>query len=72
VMLVFTEKELKMRRTPFTVQFIDVNTGKVIKVKKVVGELVGGRNINKKRIMNIKLGMQVQLLIHVNNLFPII
>merc|ERR1719512_662272 len=47
--MVFTEEELKMQRTPFAIQFTDPDTGKIVKVKKVVGELVGGRKVNKQK-----------------------
>jgi len=49
VTMVFTEEELKLQKTPYALQFTDADTGKTVKVKKVVGELVGGRKINKQK-----------------------
>ena len=45
----FTEEEQKLQKTPYEIQFTDDETGKVTKVKKVVGELVGGRKQNKSK-----------------------
>ena len=49
VTLQFTADEEKLQKTPFEIQFIDEESGKVTKVKKVVGELVGGRKTNKSK-----------------------
>jgi elongation factor 3 len=49
VSMVFTEEEEKLQKTPFAIQFTDAETGKITKVKKVVGELVGGRKTNKSK-----------------------
>merc|ERR1712244_78440 len=45
----FTEEEEKLQKTPYEIQFTDEETGKITKVKKVVGELVGGRKTNKQK-----------------------
>ena len=45
----FTVAELKIQKTPYEIQFVDEETGKVSKIKKVVGELVGGRKTNKSK-----------------------
>merc|ERR550539_160779 len=45
----FTEEEQMLQKTPYEIQFTDDETGKVTKVKKVVGELVGGRKQNKSK-----------------------
>ena len=49
VTLQFTADEEKLQKTPFEIQFVDEESGKVTKVKKVVGELVGGRKTNKSK-----------------------
>mmetsp|Transcript_11588 Transcript_11588/g.14380 ORF Transcript_11588/g.14380 Transcript_11588/m.14380 type:complete len:1038 (+) Transcript_11588:101-3214(+) len=49
VSMVFTPEEEKLQKTPFAIQFTDAETGKITKVKKVVGELVGGRKTNKSK-----------------------
>merc|ERR1719272_60699 len=49
VSLQFNEAELKLQRTPYEIQFVDEASGKINKIKKVVGELVGGRKINKAK-----------------------
>jgi elongation factor 3 len=49
VTMQFSEEELKLQKTPYEIQFTDEETGKVSKVKKVVGELVGGRKTNKSK-----------------------
>merc|ERR1711871_766901 len=45
----FTEDELALQKKPFELQMVDEATGKINKVKKVVGELVGGRKTNKSK-----------------------
>jgi len=45
----FNEEELKLQKTPYAIQFTDEETGKITKVKKVVGELMGGRKTNKQK-----------------------
>jgi len=45
----FSEEELLLQKTPYAIQFTDEETGKITKVKKVVGELMGGRKINKQK-----------------------
>eukprot|EP00550_Attheya_septentrionalis_P006477 CAMPEP_0198284030 /NCGR_PEP_ID=MMETSP1449-20131203/3572_1 /TAXON_ID=420275 /ORGANISM="Attheya septentrionalis, Strain CCMP2084" /LENGTH=1037 /DNA_ID=CAMNT_0043980935 /DNA_START=12 /DNA_END=3125 /DNA_ORIENTATION=- len=49
VSMQFTPEEEKMQKTPYEISFTDDETGKISKVKKVVGELVGGRKINKSK-----------------------
>jgi elongation factor 3 len=49
VTMQFNEEELKLQTTPYAIQFTDEETGKITKVKKVVGELVGGRKTNKSK-----------------------
>lgn len=49
VTLQFTEEELKLQRTPFEIQVVDEASGKISKIKKVVGELIGGRKQNKSK-----------------------
>jgi len=49
VTMQFTDAEKKLQTTPFEIQFTDDETGKISKVKKVVGELVGGRKTNKQK-----------------------
>jgi elongation factor 3 len=38
-----------LQKKPFELQFIDEASGKIQKIKKVVGELVGGRKMNKSK-----------------------
>jgi len=49
VTMQFNEEELKLQSTPYAIQFTDEETGKITKVKKVVGELMGGRKTNKQK-----------------------
>merc|ERR1712232_1194503 len=49
VTMQFTDEEIKLQKTPYEIQFLDEETGKVSKVKKVVSELVGGRKTNKSK-----------------------
>jgi elongation factor 3 len=49
VSMQFTEEELKLQKTPFEIQIVDEASGKISKVKKVVGELMGGRKQNKSK-----------------------
>lgn len=49
VTLQFSEEELKLQKTPYEIQIIDEASGKVSKIKKVVGELLGGRKQNKSK-----------------------
>merc|ERR1712151_214802 len=49
VTMQFTEAELKLQKTPFEIQWINEQSGKITKVKKVVAELVGGRKTNKSK-----------------------
>ena len=49
VTMQFTPEEEKLQKTPFELQIVDEASGKVSKVKKVVGELVGGRKQNKSK-----------------------
>jgi elongation factor 3 len=49
VTLQFTEDELKLQKKPFELTFIDEESGKITKVKKVVSELVGGRKMNRSK-----------------------
>mmetsp|Transcript_35089 Transcript_35089/g.74025 ORF Transcript_35089/g.74025 Transcript_35089/m.74025 type:complete len:1040 (-) Transcript_35089:151-3270(-) len=49
VTMQFNEEELKLQTTPYAIQFTDEETGKITKVKKVVGELMGGRKTNKQK-----------------------
>eukprot|EP00542_Grammatophora_oceanica_P021342 CAMPEP_0194038644 /NCGR_PEP_ID=MMETSP0009_2-20130614/10862_1 /TAXON_ID=210454 /ORGANISM="Grammatophora oceanica, Strain CCMP 410" /LENGTH=1038 /DNA_ID=CAMNT_0038681219 /DNA_START=42 /DNA_END=3158 /DNA_ORIENTATION=+ len=49
VTMQFTKEEEKLQKTPFEIQFVDAESGKISKVKKVVGELVGGRKTNKSK-----------------------
>merc|ERR1719296_124353 len=49
VTMQFSEDELKKQRTPFELQFLDEESGKITKVKKMVTELVGGRKTNKSK-----------------------
>jgi elongation factor 3 len=47
--LQFTEEELILQKKPFELQFIDEASGKILKMKKVVANLVGGRKMNKSK-----------------------
>jgi elongation factor 3 len=49
VSMVFTPEEEKLQKTPFELSFTDEATGKITKVKKVIGELLGGRKQNKAK-----------------------
>jgi len=49
VTLQHTEDELKLQKKPFELTFIDEESGKITKVKKVVSELVGGRKMNRSK-----------------------
>merc|ERR1719384_230937 len=47
--MVFSDEELKLQKTPYEISFVDEESGKTTKVKKVVVELVGGRKTNKSK-----------------------
>jgi len=49
VTMQFSDEEIKLQKTPFEIQFVDEETGKTNKVKKVVVDLVGGRKTNKSK-----------------------
>uniref|UniRef100_A0A7S4NAU4 ABC transporter domain-containing protein n=1 Tax=Odontella aurita TaxID=265563 RepID=A0A7S4NAU4_9STRA len=49
VTMQFSDAELKTQKTPFEIQFVDDESGKITKVKKVVTELCGGRKTNKSK-----------------------
>merc|ERR1712232_451605 len=49
VTMQFTKAEEKLQRTPFEFQIMDEASGKIVKMKKVVAELVGGRKSNKSK-----------------------
>merc|ERR1712176_484214 len=49
VTLQFTDDELALQKKPFELTFVDEDSGKISKVKKVVSELVGGRKQNKSK-----------------------
>jgi len=49
VTMQYTEEEKKLQSTPYQIQFVDEESGKITKVKKVVAELVGGRKTNKQK-----------------------
>jgi len=49
VTMQFNEEELLLQKTPYAIQFTDEESGKITKVKKVVGELMGGRKTNKQK-----------------------
>jgi len=49
VTLQFTEDELKLQKKPYELTFVDEESGKITKVKKVVSELVGGRKMNRSK-----------------------
>merc|ERR1719384_20971 len=47
--MVFSDEELKLQKTPYEISFVDEESGKTTKVKKVVVELIGGRKQNKSK-----------------------
>jgi len=49
VTMVFSDEEIKLQKTPYEIQMVDEESGKISKVKKVVSELVGGRKQNKSK-----------------------
>merc|ERR1719446_145282 len=49
VSLQFTDEELKLQKKPYELTFVDEESGKITKVKKVVSELVGGRKMNRSK-----------------------
>jgi len=49
VTMQFSDEELKLQRTPYEIQWVDAETGKITKAKKTVAELVGGRKQNKAK-----------------------
>merc|ERR1712070_910469 len=49
VSMQFTEEEEKLQKTPYQISFMDEESGKINKIKKVVGELCGGRKTNKSK-----------------------
>eukprot|EP00977_Amphora_coffeiformis_P008072 scaffold1806_cov156-Amphora_coffeaeformis.AAC.1 len=49
VTLQFTEEEEALQKKPFEIQFVDAESGKITKHKKVVTELMGGRKQNKSK-----------------------
>merc|ERR1712003_147212 len=49
VTLQFTDEELKLQKKPYELTFVDEESGKITKVKKVVSELVGGRKMNRSK-----------------------
>ena len=49
VTMQFSDEEIKLQTTPYEIQFMDEESGKISKVKKVVAELVGGRKTNKQK-----------------------
>jgi elongation factor 3 len=49
VTLQFTEEELTLQKKPYEIQFVDEESGKIHKMKKVVTELMGGRKQNKSK-----------------------
>jgi len=49
VTLQFTEEEEALQKKPFEIQFVDAESGKITKTKKVVTELMGGRKQNKSK-----------------------
>merc|ERR1711967_149168 len=44
-----TEEELALQKKPYELTFVDEESGKITKVKKVVSELVGGRKMNRSK-----------------------
>merc|ERR1712232_1483069 len=49
VTMQFSDEELRLQKTPFEIQWINEQSGKISKAKKVVAELVGGRKQNKSK-----------------------
>merc|ERR1719329_1247664 len=49
VTMQFSDEEIKLQTTPYQIQFVDEESGKITKVKKVVSELMGGRKTNKSK-----------------------
>jgi elongation factor 3 len=49
VSLQFSDEEIKLQKAPFEIQVVDEASGKISKIKKVVGELMGGRKQNKSK-----------------------
>lgn len=49
VTMQFSPEEEKLQKTPFEIQFVDEESGKISKIKKVVVDLVGGRKTNKSK-----------------------
>jgi len=49
VTLQFTDAEIATQKKPYELTFIDEESGKITKVKKVVSELVGGRKMNRSK-----------------------
>jgi len=49
VTLQFTEEEIATQKKPYELTFIDEESAKITKVKKVVSELVGGRKMNRSK-----------------------
>jgi len=49
VTLQFNEEEVARQKKPYELTFIDEESGKITKVKKVVSELVGGRKMNRSK-----------------------
>jgi len=49
VTMQYTDEEKKLQTTPYQIQFVDEESGKITKVKKVVAELMGGRKTNKQK-----------------------
>merc|ERR1712025_1353380 len=49
VTLQFTDEELALQKKPYELTFVDEESGKITKVKKVVSELVGGRKMNRSK-----------------------
>merc|ERR1711871_523206 len=47
--MVFTDDEIKKQKTPHEITFVDEESGKISKIKKLVSELVGGRKQNKSK-----------------------
>jgi elongation factor 3 len=49
VTMTFTKEEEKLQQTPYEITFVDEDSGKISKIKKLVSELVGGRKQNKSK-----------------------
>ena len=49
VSLQFTPEEIVLQKKPYELTFIDEESGKITKVKKVVSVLVGGRKMNRSK-----------------------